>query len=45
LQVTKLVDLLDEAVLRAKAQLTERMNVEGGTSQMTPAEIDEAANR
>ncbi len=33
-EVTKLVDLLDEAVARAKAQLEERMNTEGSTSQV-----------
>ena len=33
-EVTKLVDLLDEAVARARAQLEERMNTEGSTSQV-----------
>eukprot|EP00961_Rhodomonas_salina_P203140 2740946-Rhodomonas_salina.1 len=34
-QVTKLVDLLDEAVVRSRQQLEERMGNEGGTSQVS----------
>ena len=33
-EVTKLVDLLDEAVLRVRAVLQDRMNTEGSTTQV-----------
>ena len=38
-EVTKLVDLLDEAVKRSRAQLDERMATEGSTTQMTAEQI------
>jgi len=42
-EVTKLVDLLDEAVLRVRAVLQERMSTEGSTTQMTEADLEHAA--
>mmetsp|Transcript_8479 Transcript_8479/g.19993 ORF Transcript_8479/g.19993 Transcript_8479/m.19993 type:complete len:625 (-) Transcript_8479:153-2027(-) len=44
-EVTKLVDLLDEAVVRSRQQLEERMGNEGGTSQMTREDLEEAARK
>jgi len=42
-EVTKLVDLLDEAVVRVRGVLQERMNTEGSTTQMTTADLEHAA--
>ena len=42
-EVTKLVDLLDEAVTRTRAVLEERMATEGSTTQMTAADLEHAA--
>ena len=42
-EVTKLVDLLDEAVTRVKGVLQERMNTEGSTTQMTSDDVEHAA--
>mmetsp|Transcript_26592 Transcript_26592/g.60652 ORF Transcript_26592/g.60652 Transcript_26592/m.60652 type:complete len:622 (-) Transcript_26592:78-1943(-) len=44
-EVTKLVDLLDEAVTRSLAHLRERMNTEGSTTQMAEGDLEEASRR
>jgi len=44
-EVTKLVDLLDEAVSRSRKQLEERMGQEGSTTQMSKEDLDEASTK
>ena len=44
-EVTKLVDLLDEAVKRSRAELEERSGREGSTSQMAPAQLADASEK
>uniref|UniRef100_A0A7S4JEK2 arginine--tRNA ligase n=1 Tax=Guillardia theta TaxID=55529 RepID=A0A7S4JEK2_GUITH len=44
-EVTKLVDLLDEAVTRSLTHLRERMNTEGSTTQMAEGDLEEASRR
>jgi len=44
-EVTKLVDLLDEAVTRARKQLDERLGNENSTTKMTQDEVSVASQR
>ncbi|KAJ1492832.1 tRNA synthetases class I (R)-domain-containing protein [Baffinella frigidus] len=44
-EVTKLVDLLDEAVKRSRTELEERANKEGSTSQMESAQLADASEK